>query len=257
MKSILPLSLRLSLSLIIGLISNFAFAQNESKHVIGLHYGFQIFSQQSQEKAFVRQNTNRYFFPNIFDFDEPRAKMRTFGLSDEINLGSKFFNLVVGINHTSISTLFRDTSKSNEEGVTAFQINKTAESIDFLLVKTVSERTQYIGLPITLKTNLINRKHFQFYLKPTFTAHFKVANDGNVDFYKPQNQQFEHQILDLFESNEKYFSAFQFTTGFRFINTPKFRLSLEADLVYSILSKNISDMVNIKYKSMLDWTHSI
>lgn len=230
----------------ICLISNFTIAQGDQRHLFGVQYGFQRFAQQNQEKEFIRQSSNKHFYPNFFDLKTPRTTKRTFGVSDEIDFNCNFLRIVIGVNYAQFDTFFNDPNQSNADGVMAILVNKTDDSIDFLNVESIIEKSHYLIFPLALKINVITRSNFQFYLKPGIEFNFRLGNKRSVDFLDDEQRSREKQVLNLFDKTDKYFNSILFTSGFRFIKRSHFILNIEADLGYRFLNESISDMVSLK-----------
>ena len=230
--------------LLFSALSSATSAQNDSKHLIGAQLGVQLFSQEGIKKDFIRKNSEK--FDIGFNLFRPKTVLTTFGISDQINFGNEHFELVVGLNLAHVDTEFINYDEAHSNGQTLYiQVNKTEDQIDFLKVEAIQDNVSYIGVPISLKVNLISLSTFQLYIKPTVAFNQRIGNQRSVTFSDEDQHHKSDQILALFEKPKSFYSAFQFSTGMRLLNSSSVVFNLETDLAHYFISDQFSDIVDL------------
>lgn len=241
-----------SLVLLMLLISTVVFSENPKKISVKIEFGVGPVTTTDNKAWNIRRDVGMYYYDynNSYSYNSssvyPDVLLTQFAVKPEIS----FFDdklalssgLCINVLNSSLSPIIYSI---NDESYFYLRYNSTNLLTEYAKVKSISETTSYLGIPIDIKFSPFSFWKMDFFLKTGVDVNYKLASNTNLDFYNESMASEEQAILDKVGLNtNKFLSIWTTSMGVSFGNKEKLRYNIEYILPSVILTKNNSTIAN-------------
>jgi len=247
----LILSLSILLAAGVQMYSQEEYSEPSQKWLKYIHIetGFMYPAGNIKENIAIRQNLSSYF---VNQYSEGEIMSETSG----INFGVKYeyfsprfkTGIATGLRYTGYLTDISGYSSGNAEFF-YLRYSTLGSDTKFARVKSLSERHNFVTIPIELRMVPVKIKDIGFFVKAgaEFTL-LNFKNDTNIEFQDPAMNASEDNILfQISDQENTYYSTLYGSVGMEYALKSKTSLTFEVFLPSFVLSDNIFDLTDVSH----------
>lgn len=136
-------------------------------------------------------------------------------------------------------------SSSNYSDFFYLRYNTTGLNTEYARINSISESTNYLGIPFDVKVVPFSLWKLDFYLKTGIELGFKLSSKTKIDFVNESMAQYSQSIIDnVGLSTNNLYSTWSTSWGVSFGSTDKLKYNLEFLLPSFFITKSNSTIVN-------------
>ncbi|MDO9154883.1 MAG: hypothetical protein Q7U47_14445 [Paludibacter sp.] len=229
-------------------VSTLSFAQSPNKISVNVEFGGNQVNTSLNEKWNIRQDVGPYYYEsgssNIAV--SPYMFVSHLGIKPEIAFFENKLALSSGLRFSNISSDLSIIGQSAEKNKFFYlRYHSTGLDTEFARVRSISESSNYLGIPFDVKLIPFSISQFNFYLKTGVELNFKVGSKTNIDFVSEEMKGFENSIIEnIGVKVNSLYSTWTTALGVRFGSKDKLKYKLEFLLPSFFITKNYSTLVN-------------
>jgi hypothetical protein len=221
-----------------------ALSQDIKTKFIGLETGINFVSCWAEEKPYMRSSLPAYGGGYLAETIHGIMNISTGGLMVEKHFFGEKLGVSVGAKY---SRIFSSVGKQSYYSATTeyfyLLYNQTAESTEYLKVKEITEKTDYVGVPVEIRIFPFNQKKNRLYYKVGFDFNYNINTKHDVIFYDSDMEIYQDGVSKIAGEPNTYFTSLYLAAGVSFgkINTP--RVNFEIYFPGFLLSEKTSTLV--------------
>lgn len=213
-------------------------------HYLGIEAGIRAFNPESQRHDFIRQGPSS--LPNYYNTDGYWEETSTsfISLTAEYRFPTNKVWLSSGIRYSSMNSIVNKIgSQANEISYFYVILKQDNNNSYYYRVKEITEKNQYIGVPLDFRYAPFSPRFFRLYFKVGFDFNLKVGTNQNVDFVESGMNENKEEIIALFDKPNNFYATSTLGVGIQLgkPNKPNFRI--EGNLPSFVLTPNASGLV--------------
>jgi hypothetical protein len=224
-----------------------SFSENPAKLSILVEFGGNGVSPSLNESWNIRQDVGAYSSNYSSSSNYVMAmSVMNFAVKPEIYFFKNKVALSSGLRFSNVmSDLSVAGSSSNYSNFFYLRYSTTGLNTEYVRINSISESTNYLGIPIDVKVVPFSLWKLDFYLKTGIELGYKLTSKTKIDFVNESMAPYSQSIIDNvgLKTNNLY-STWSTSWGVTFGNANKLRYNLEFLLPSFFITKNNSTIVN-------------
>lgn len=231
--------------LLLFLYANKLSAQEESKKnaylkFIGIESGSVFYGSNFKNDDFVRKQDQLNYPTDIYN----STSFHNWHIGSKIEFRFTEYNLGIktGIRFSTLNSKTGTDYSDNKNDFFYFLFKEDVTSVEYLRLRGIYQKTQYIGIPIEIRYLMLPSKYFKLFCKTSADLQYLVGSKSNVFFLKEEMEIYENDVIDKFNKPNKLLSTLYFSGGMKFGSDENINFNLEAIFMSVVLSGNNSSI---------------
>lgn len=175
------------------------------------------------------------------------ANIKSFGVASEMFVLNKKWTVTPGISFYNLqSAIMKDDYARG--GYFFLRNDNNSDGLDFIRVKAIEEKSNYLGIPISLKyTPFTFWNTLSLYAQLTADLAYQISSDTSIEFKLPEMQSLERDVLNTInQQNNPFYASLYASLGMHVKLSKMIYLSLDLVLPEFIRTSNNSSLMSLQ-----------
>ncbi len=216
--------------LTLSLLTNTIWGQEEQKHkFVFLESGIDGIACYSPEKDYIRAVND----PSLVAYSTDKIKalmvLKYIGIKFEYRIIKNSIGLSGGLRYTRMNTSIGRTSYlTNSPDFFYVSFNHDGLNTEFAKVRELSQKVNYLGVPLELTYYPVNPKVIAFYYRAGVSFNVKLSSESDVLFFNDLMKTYRNEVIRVVEKACPYYTTFNLGLGLKVGKSEKPGFFIEA-----------------------------
>jgi len=229
------------------LFISFSSAQNDRQKFLGFEAGMNLIACKMTNMDYIRGNV-----PSYTGYSTNRISSMMYnefiGIKPEVFLLNNRFGLSGGLRFMHInSSIGNNTYSSNSTYYFYMLYRCDGINTEYLKVNGISQKSDYIGIPIEIRYFANGPCLFRLYFKLGAEIEYLLQSKTDVVFYDNAMEPYQKDVIAIVGKPNSFSSSLNGSMGFRIGRLSKPSVSLEICFASLFLTSKSSNLVNPIY----------
>jgi hypothetical protein len=235
----------LILSVFLLLFFNPIHAQEASSKYFGIDAGMDFIGCKAPEKDYIRAESFSYMENDATDNLKGLLYKSYFGVKAEFQTKNGKFGILSGIRYNRLNgSIGKDQYWYNSPEFFYLTFYQDASTTEYLKVKEINQKSDYIGIPLELRIYPFNKKKVRIFFKAAAEFNFLMKTNTDVVFINDEMEVYEDDVAKIVGDPQSFYSLFYLSAGLKIGNNSKPGFSLEACLPSFFLTPDALEMLD-------------
>ncbi len=160
----------------------------------------------------IRSDNNDAWDDYIFDYVEGTFYTWNIGLCVERRVLNNKLALFSGLQYTSVVSGV-DSEDYSSSDFMLINVSSSNETVEYLKVRSLSQNTHYIGVPIGLKYIPLSDHFVNMYIKSVVDINFLIDHKIDTEFVNASMEKYNSKVESLISNPTSVYTTFSFKGG--------------------------------------------
>lgn len=166
------------------------------------------------------------------------------GLNMEIRSFNNKFGYLIGVRYSQLSSTLTANSSSATNEYFYYLLGQEGLNTDYLKIKSIEERSRYIGIPLEVRYFFYEPRFMRLYAKASTVISSRLNTDHKIEFFNQAMEAYNDDVEDNFEEPSDLLWELGVAVGLRIGEDDGPALNIEVNMPSFFLSKNASNLVD-------------
>lgn len=223
------------------------FSQDETKQggflrYAGIEAGFVSYGSEFSRVDLIRKQ-GPFNYPSDIYNNTTLGVWHT-GIKAEFRSDKYKLGVLTGLRYVSLSSASGNDYSDDNNDFFYFLHNESDTAIEYLRLRGLKHRANYIGIPLEVRYFIINSEYLRLYCKASAEIQYCLSSESDVFFLNEAMEIYQNDVIQKFDEPGNLFSRMYFSGGFNIGKADNINVNLEVVFLSFILSDNCSVINN-------------